>query len=89
LLIILEEKGRFSKASYREVAPYFGLEPGRKGFDMETFHLRPVYIPMELFDTILYAVGLYQSQYGLLKDIFNETGVQHFFSNVCPTTQTS
>ena len=31
------------------------------------------------------AVSLYQTQHGLITDIFNEKGVGHFFSNVCPT----
>jgi hypothetical protein len=67
------------------VAPFFGLDSGRKGTDIEEFDLSHVYIPMDLWDTILIAVSLYQTQYGLMTDIFNEKGVGHFFSNVCPT----
>ena len=76
--------GVFSKAEYDKVAPYFGLDSGRKGADIEPFNFDLVYIPKDLWETIMMALGLYQVQYGLLKDMYNERGVGHFFSNVCP-----
>jgi hypothetical protein len=67
------------------VVKYFGLDAGRKGTDIEEFDMSHVYVPMDLWATILFAVNLYQTQYGLIAEMFNKKGVGHFFSNVRPT----
>ena len=80
----LGEIGGFSNAKYDEISPYFGLDPSAQGDDIALFQLDHVYIPMDLFEKVMTAMRFYQAQFGLLSDIFNETGVCHFFTMVCP-----
>ena len=77
-----ERIGGFSSACYDEVAPFFDLDPALKGTDIPTFDLTPVYIPMPLFQRVLTSIEFFHNQYGLLHDVFNESGVSHFISSV-------
>jgi hypothetical protein len=74
--------GWFSKAQYRDVARFFGLEWIRQGHDIKTFELKPVYVPNELFEHVITSLQSFQSQYGLVEEFCNEAVVGHFVAAV-------
>ena len=64
------------------MADFFGLDWMRGGSDIERFHLKPIYIPVELFDQVVSALQDFQKQYGLMEEFGNESAVGHFVSAV-------
>ena len=64
------------------MALFFDLDPVLKGTDIPLVDLKPVYIPMPLFHKVVTSIEFFYNQYGLLHDIFNESGVSHFISSV-------
>ena len=74
--------GGFSKAQYRDVAGFFGLDWMRQGHDIKMFELKPVYVPNELFDHVITSLQSFQSQYGLVEEFSNEAVIGHFVAAV-------
>jgi hypothetical protein len=80
--MMAEKIGGFSSADYTDLCGFFGLDPSLNGSDIHTYQLVPTYIPMSLFEEVIDAVELYQSQYGQISEIFNEAGISHLMSSV-------
>ena len=66
----------FSSAEYGDICPYFGLNSAFQGRDIKEHDLSHIYIPQKVFVRVLFSISLYQSQYGSIRDMFNETYVR-------------
>ena len=72
----------FSLVTYRDVAPFVGLDPFRRMRDIQTFELHRSRIPTTLFKSIVQDMDMMMIQYGPPDEHDHEEATSRFLSPV-------
>ena len=73
----------FSKVKYKDISPRVGLDPAKRGTDMDNFDMYRAGLPLDTFDAIITDIEDYNQQYGYREEHHNEEASSRWFSMVC------